>query len=168
MRKSSILQTLGVPKYYLARQFEGKFVDYYKRKDLVISSHKQRKQFKGLMTEEPGWLAYISAPGLLFNAGILASDIAQNYLDNKLNVRWLHNFDARNSSIQDQILSANLVVFDALFYDGHRLNRDMLYATISRYCQRDDCSVIVIGQAPSPVNMVTYLGLPPNYVFQVA
>ncbi len=165
-RKNSMLQSFGVPKYYLARQFEGRFVDYQK-KNSIITALKQRKQFKQLMTEDPGWLAYVSAPGLLFNAGILASDIAQNYFDNRLSIRWLNHFDARQQTTQDQIMKANLVVFDALFYDGHRLNRDMLYATISKYCQRDDCSVLVIGQAPSPVNMVTYLGLPPNFVFQV-
>lgn len=167
MAKSGILQSYGVPKYYMARSFEGRFIEFAKKKSLMTPLL-QRKQFKQLMTEDPGWLAYVSAPGLLFNAGILASDVAQNYIDNKLRIRWLTHFDARSQSIQDQIVASELVVFDALFYDGSRINRDMLYATISKYCQRDDCSVLIIGQAPSPLKLVNYLGLPPNFVFQVA
>lgn len=166
--KSYHLLSCGMPKYYLNKKFDTKyFKPYITNGEMKMTPAQQTKQLKAIMEEEPGWLMYICASGFLYNVGLLASDIANNYVMNNLNVAWLTKMDIKKEYDIDRILKADLIVIDALFANGSTFFRDQAYSTITSYCQREDQSLIVMGQAPTPKDFVKYVGLPPSHVFQV-
>lgn len=163
--KHLILQACGCPKYYCYKNFSGKFIEFDKTR--IITPLDQKRDYKKLLVDSTGWLCFISTPSFLTNAGLLASDIASNYLHNGLSVKWISPIGIFDYKNKDNPIQTNLLVIDCIFTNGNPSIRDSLYAAITQLYQSDDTSIIIIGQAPNPKSLVSYIGLKPTYTFQV-
>lgn len=157
-----LLHSFGLP-FRLAskRQIPLKSIigQYQINEDKIISVKKQIENYRIAGNDEPGWLMYICANGIIDNAKHTAANLMSIYHRRGMRAHWLASVD---NIKHVEFSKLQLVIIDSLFFDSSSYRRDKIYEIINYNCNVPKQSVIVIGQNTSPLIMANQLGMKPN------
>lgn len=127
--------------------------------DNIVNTRTQRSHLSSALRDDPGWLMYVCAQGVVEKPKHIAANVAQRYFERDLKLRWLTHFDGFE---RVSFAGLSLVVVDTLFFDTSAYRRDKIYEMINHKCNIEDLSVLVIGQHTSPLDMARQLGMRPD------
>lgn len=157
-----LLHSLGLPfRLSGKKKFPLKTVisQYQINEEKIISTKKQIDNYRIAANDEPGWIMYVCANGIIDNARHVAANLMDIYYRRGLKPHWLASVDNIKGVNFSQL---RLVVIDALFFDSSAYRRDKIYEIINYNCNVPKQSIIVIGQNTDPLAMSSQLGMKPN------
>lgn len=158
----NLLHSMGLPfRLSGKRIFPLKSVigQYNINNDKIVSVKKQIENYRIAGNDEPGWLMYLCANGVIDNARHVAANLMHIYHRRDLRAHWITSVDNVRTIDFSKL---RLVIIDALFFDSSSYRRDRIYELINHNCNVPNQSIIVIGQNTDPFAMSNQLGMKPN------